>query len=265
MSRNHSALTKPKDNRVIERQQRRLTKQQKILQEAIDIQRDKTSNHVSLKSIKRIDAMTDTQNDAMESLSDGSIDGVMMVGSAGTGKTFLSLYAAINSVLNGTYDKVIIIRSIVSVRDIGFLPGTDAEKMAPYEAPYQQICTELFGRKDAYDKMKDMGMIEFVPSSFLRGVSLRNSYIVVDEAQSMNWHELSTVLTRFGDGSKIVICGDGKQNDLIKTKNDVSGFHDLLAVTSRMAEFRTHKFTRDDIVRSPFVKSWIIACESLGL
>jgi predicted ribonuclease YlaK len=267
MTKRRAALTsKPAETKTIERQQRRLTKQQKKLQEELE-QHVSTPvvKPLSIKTLRAIEPKTDTQSDALESLHDSCIDGVVLAGSAGTGKTFLAIHSALSKVFQGEYDKVIIIRSIVSVRDLGFLPGLLGEKIEPYEAPYHQICAELFGRKDAYEKLKDMGKVEFSPSSFLRGISLRNSVVIVDEAQSNNWHELNTIMTRIGEGSKLIVCGDGKQNDLIKTKNDSSGFFDFMAVSSRMSEFRTHKFTRDDIVRSGFVKSWIVACENIGL
>ena len=163
------------------------------------------------------------------------------------------------------YKRVVILRSVVEVRGIGYLPGDIDAKLAPYEHPYMSICSELFKRKDAYEKLKDNGTIEFLTTTFLRGETFRDCIVVADEIQNCNFAEISTILTRLGQNSKIIVCGDGAQNDLTKNKNDISGFREFIAVAKNMPEFSTFRFTSEDIVRSGFVKSWITNCEKLGL
>lgn len=220
---------------------------------------------INLSNMKELEPLTDTQEIFFESYRDS--DAFILYGSAGTGKTAISLYHALEDILDvdSDFQKIIIVRSIVQTRDVGFLPGDEKEKLAPYEQPYIQLCADLFGRKDAYEKLKDMGKIEFHPTSFIRGTTFHDSIIIFDECQSATFHEISTVITRIGSNSKILLCGDSKQNDLIKTKQDCSGFDQLIAVSDRMHEFRKIRFTSDDIIRSGIVKSWIKACESLGL
>lgn len=150
---------------------------------------------------------------------------------------------------NTPYNRLIIARSAVATRDMGALPGDKELKQAEYETPYISFCHELTGRKDAYEKLKENGTIEFVTTSYLRGLTFNNSIILFDEFQSATWHEISTVMTRYGRDSKLIICGDSAQNDLIVKKNDVSGFREFLEVSKTMSEFRHFKFTPSDIVR----------------
>lgn len=222
---------------------------------------------IKFGDIKQLEPLTDTQADFFEAYENNDADAFVLYGSAGTGKSYISLYFALQDVLmqESVYKKIILVRSSVQSRDQGFLPGSDQEKMEPFEQPYHGICADLLGRKDAYEKLKDMGLLEFHSSSFLRGATFDNAIVVVDEMQGMGIHELKTISTRAGKNTKLIFCGDGAQNDLITDKNDVSGFRDFMAVTKSMSEFRHFKFTPDDIVRSGFVKAFIIACERLGI
>ena len=180
--------------------------------------------------------------------------------------TFLALYRAIEEVLDKTnsFKRVVIVRSCVPTRDVGFLPGSLEEKQEVYEMPYKEISTTLFDRPDAYERLKEQGYIKFISTTAIRGISIDDSVILVDEAQSMTFHELSTIISRTGHRSKIVFCGDMRQNDLIKSKNDVSGFLEFQKIARSMREFSEINFTTDDIVRSSLVKNWIIAAESFG-
>jgi phosphate starvation-inducible PhoH-like protein len=191
----------------------------------------------------------------------------LLHGSAGTGKSYMAIYFALKAVLepDSIYKKIIIVRSTVQARQQGFLPGDIDEKMAPFEHPYVDICAELTNNKAAYEKLKETGKIEFMSTSFMRGETLRDAIVVFDETQNTTFQELSTVITRIGTGTKLFVLGDTKQDDLVQNKNDVSGFRDFINVTRLMEDFRSFKFTSDDIVRSPFVKSFIVACERLGL
>ena len=189
---------------------------------------------------------------------------VALLGSPGVGKTFLAVYKALEEVMDRSngFERVTVIRSAVQVRDVGYTPGSLDEKMAIYEAPYIDICRTLFGRNDAWSRLQEQGYIKFMSTTAIRGVTIDNSIIIVDECQSMSWHELNSVITRCGQMSKIIFVGDLKQNDLLKNKHDVSGLIQFLQVADRMKEFTKITFTPDDIVRSSLVKQWIIACEN---
>ena len=186
-------------------------------------------------------------------------------GMAGTGKTLISLHCILHEFLDRQpeLDRIVIIRSAVQARDIGFLPGAldgPDSKNEIYELPYKNLFDELFKFKsNNYRNFKGTGILEFHNTSFLRGLTFDNSLVIVDEFQSMNYHELSTIITRLGVNSRIVFCGDGKQCDLHK-KGDVSGLDRFMRVLENMqGEVAFIDFTVDDIVRSGVVKSFLIA------
>lgn len=225
----------------------------------------KNQIYLSRHDLLTVNPKTETQVYALDALK--TKEAVVLHGSAGTGKTFLAMYQALSLLLDpvNDYDKIVIVRSIVPTRDIGYLPGTMEEKTEVYEAPYESIVTELTGHPTAYDKFKEQRRIEFVPTSFLRGTTFNHCIIIVDEFQNMTWQEFSTVMSRFGTGSRIIFCGDGKQNDLICKRNDISGFHSALKVLDKMPSVKLVEFQTDDIVRSGLVKEFIEATEKLGL
>lgn len=181
--------------------------------------------------------------------------------------TFLAVYKGVEEVLDKSnpFKQVVIIRSTVSVRDIGYLPGDQETKIEIYEQPYKEICQTLFGRTDAWDRLKEQGHVRFISTAFIRGITIDDAIIVVDEVQNMTWAELSSVVGRCGHRSKIVFCGDKFQNDLVKNKNDVSGLGMFLEILRDMEEYQEIYFTPDDIVRSSIVKNFILACERKGL
>lgn len=210
--------------------------------------------------------MTEAQKAAFESWEDGY--NIMLHGIAGTGKTFLALYFALSEMQarNNDHKKVFIIRSTVSSRNQGFMPGTQKQKEAVYEEPYSPICTILYGRGDAYQVLKQKGMIEFRSTSFLRGVTFDDCIIVVDEMQNMSDGELHTIMTRVGQNCKIIFAGDIKQDDLTSKRfNEESGLADFMRIIGSMEQFDFVEFFADDIVRSDLVKSYIIARDKLGL
>lgn len=213
-----------------------------------------------LKDLNQIYPKTRTQEDAFHSWNENNH--LLMKGSAGTGKTFLALYLALIEVLDNTtpYEKVIIVRSIVPTRDIGHLPGTEAEKSAVYEAPYGGICDELFDFKKSYANLKNAGYVEFMSTSYIRGITLNNAIVVVDEGQNLNSDELSSIITRCGYNTRYIVCGDTPQSDHSKHKDRLA-LDRFQKIISRVNSFDTVKFTHDDIVRSPLVKEWIIAEE----
>jgi phosphate starvation-inducible protein PhoH len=215
-------------------------------------------------SMKKISPLTRNQSRFMDSYRNGYH--VANIGSAGSGKTYLALALGLEDVLdNDDFDSVIIIRSAVQSRDQGFMPGSLTEKMAYYEAPYIDIVTDLFDRKDAYNVLKSSGQVKFMSTSFVRGLTFDRAVIIVDEVQNMTYEELRTIITRVGEGSRIIICGDTKQDDLMNSRNrlDRSGLGRMLDVLSRMDSFATIEFTREDIVRSGFVKEFIITEETM--
>jgi phosphate starvation-inducible PhoH-like protein len=218
----------------------------------------------TIHDLKRIRAITATQEDMFQDFFNG--DNIVAHGSAGTGKTYIASYLALNEYLRKDNDLecIHIVRSAVPTRDVGFLPGSIEEKAAMYELPYKDIFGDLLGRQSSYEDMKESGIVKFCTTSYLRGLSWDNSIIIVDEAQSMSFHEISTIMTRVGKNCRIIVCGDLHQNDLTK-KGDASGFADFLNVAKSMRDFTSIKFTSDDIVRSEFTKSWIMACERLGI
>lgn len=187
-------------------------------------------------------------------------------GYAGTGKSFLLLYLALNQILNenSPYKKLIIMRSIVPTRDIGFLPGkVNGERTKVYESPYYNIFSKLFGRGDAYDILKNKGLVEFMTTSFVRSLTLENVILVADEVQNFTFHELDSVITRIGENSKILFSGDFKQSDFTK-EADKSGIQNFMKIIKGMnGHFKFIEYGKNDIVRSELVKDYIITKERL--
>jgi predicted ribonuclease YlaK len=220
---------------------------------------------IKLDHLKTFQALTENQQLFFDAYKRGDYF-IGMFGSPGVGKTFLAVYRAIEEVLdkNNPFKQLVVVRSAVQVRDQGFVPGTLDEKMEIYEQPYKEICETLFGRKDAWERLKEQSHARFISTTAIRGISIDDAIVVVDESQSMTFHELSSVISRVGHRSKIIFIGDLKQNDLIKSRNDVSGLKEFLEVARHMSEFTEITFTPDDIVRSSLVRSWIIACEKAG-
>lgn len=227
-----------------------------------------TNHHLKLRidDLKTFDPLTDHQKQFFDAYRRGDYF-IALHGVAGTGKTFIALYKALEEVLDKSnpFNKIIIVRSAVQSREIGHLPGDASEKMEIYEQPYRQICETLFGRRDAYQRLDEQGHISFISTSFIRGMSFDDAIIIVDECQNMNWSEISTVMTRVGYRSKIIWCGDYRQNDLNKKSSDVSGIKQFLEVAKTMNSFTHIEFTVSDICRSSLVRDWIIACNNLGL
>lgn len=244
-------------------QQTRLTKKQRRL---LRQQGEDPSNIlVSDKfKIKEIHPKTDNQSKVFEYFDNGKH--LLLHGTAGSGKTFLSLYLALEAVLDGggPQKKVSIIRSVVPTRDMGFLPGNAKEKAKVYEAPYYAVCNELFGRGDAYDILKSKNIVEFVTTSFIRGTTFNDSFIVVDEVNNMSGHELDSIITRVGRNCRIIFSGDMRQSDLTK-EQERSGLKDFIRIINNMADFAHVEFTAEDIVRSSIVKQYIITRDKMGI
>ena len=180
----------------------------------------------------------------------------VLSGFAGTGKTFIAMYKALEDVLGShRYKKLIILRSAVPTRDLGAMPGDLEEKGSVYELPYDEICNSLFNKKESYLRLKEQGRIAFSLTSYIRGITFDESIIIVDEIENLTYHELYSVITRVGEGSKIVFCGDFRQSD-----EKSNGMTKFLRVLARMKNMVYNiDFTKDDIVRSNLVKEFIIA------
>jgi phosphate starvation-inducible protein PhoH len=191
---------------------------------------------------------------------------ILLHGCAGTGKSYCALFLALKDLFDGFYDRIIIIRSIVPTRDVGFLPGSLQEKIAMYEEPYSEIVDDLLGRKGAYDELKKDEALSFKSTSFLRGLTWTNSLIIADEIQNYTWHEICSLVTRIGDGSRLVLLGDRDQNDLSQQrKNEQSGLESAIKVCYNMKSFDVVEFGVQDVLRSEIVKEFLVAKKLLGL
>lgn len=220
----------------------------------------KTKNVINENNLKLIDVSPLTDNQAKFFEQYQSDKSQLLLGYSGTGKTFMAMYNAFAEVQrkDNDYQRVVIVRSAVPTRDIGFLKGTEAEKGAVYELPYKSICTELFHRGDAYEILTKHDGVRFMLTSFIRGLTIDNSIVIVDEFQNMTAHEADSVLTRIGRDSKIVICGDILQRDFSKhSEKNIEKF--LQVVESMPSRFDFNYFNENDIVRSGLVGDYIKA------
>ena len=193
-------------------------------------------------------------------------------GCAGTGKTFITFYNALKDVLdeNTPYERIYIVRSLVSTREIGFLPGDHVDKADIYQIPYKNMVKYMFQMNSEadfemlYGNLKAQDTIKFWSTSFLRGTTLDNAIVIVDEYQNLNFHELDSIITRIGENSRIMFCGDAQQSDLVKT-NDRNGIVDFMDILRKMSSFDIIEFGIEDIVRSGLVKEYIIAKMEAGM
>ena len=225
---------------------------------------------VTNSDLVKIEPVTDNQKVVFESYKKGQNQ--FPYGCAGTGKTFVTLYLAMQEVLrNDTpYDRVVMVRSLIPTREIGFLPGDEEDKAALYQVPYSNMVQFMFKQPNEqafsmlYDRIKSQGSFYFLSTSFLRGLTFDNSIIIVDECQNLNFHELDTIVTRVGQDSKIMFCGDFMQTDLSKV-NERNGLHDFLRILEEMEEFNCLEFNIGDIVRSGFVRNYLIQKTKLGM
>jgi phosphate starvation-inducible protein PhoH and related proteins len=215
---------------------------------------------LKIDHLMTVEPMTTNQEVVFTAWDEGNH--IVMSGTAGSGKTFLGLYLALEDVLDkgNEWQKVVVCRSVVPTREIGFLPGTLEEKIEAYTGPYRQICTELFDDKEAYDKLVKQGVVEFVSTSHIRGTTFNDTIIVVDEMQNLTFHELDSIITRVGQNCKIIFCGDYYQSDFTKT-GDKQGILQFMEILELMKRFTVVEFGWADIVRSDFVRDYIMTKE----
>ena len=225
---------------------------------------------ISSSDLVEVKPITDNQKLVFESYKKGLNQ--FLFGCAGTGKTFVSLYLAFQEVLKNEtpYERVVMVRSLIPTREIGFLPGDEEDKAALYQVPYSNMVQFMFKQPNEqafsmlYDRLKAQGSFYFLSTSFLRGLTFDNSIIIVDECQNLNFHELDTIITRVGQDSKIMFCGDFMQTDLTKM-NERNGLHDFLRILEEMKQFNCVEFDIGDIVRSGFVRDYLIQKTKLGI
>lgn len=228
------------------------------------------AREVRIDQMVKISPLTDNQKKAFSAYKGGK--NLFLYGAAGTGKTFISLYLAMQEVLDNRtpYDTVYLVRSAVPTREIGFLPGDEEDKTALFQVPYQNMVKFMFEQpnetafNNLYDKLKNQGSLFFLTTSFLRGITLDNAIIIVDECQNLNFHELDSITTRVGQDSKIIFCGDILQTDLQK-QYEKEGMSKFMQILEAMNEFEMVEFDIGDIVRSGFVKNYLINKIKLGV
>ena len=220
---------------------------------------------VKFEDLIQIEPITKNQVKAFESWADG--ENLVLAGSAGTGKTFVAMYLALQTSLEPStpYHKVIVVRSIVPTRDMGYLPGTKEEKVEPFETPYKTISLELFDYDSAvYNKLINNHQMEFITTSFVRGTQLNNAIVIIDEMQNLNFHELDSVITRIGQDCRVIFSGDYYQSDF-RDGYERDGIQRFLRIVERLKNFSVITFGWDDIVRSDFLRDYIMTKEMLGI
>lgn len=205
--------------------------------------------------------LTDNQRVAYKEWDDGKH--LLLHGCAGTGKTLIAMFLGLSEVNMGQYRKIVLVRSAVPTRDQGFLPGNLKEKAAIYEQPFMSACTDIYDRGDAYGHLKSKGMLEFVTTSYVRGLTFHDCIIVIDEVQNMSLHEISSVITRCGQNSRLIVMGDFMQSDLTRHA-ERKGVKEFIEIAKRMGSFAMVEFNYDDILRSDVVKEYIVARDELG-
>ena len=249
---------------------KRKSNNQKAPGQGMTLKQKKRRKPISEDYMIPVEPITDNQKRFFDEWDAGKM--IYAYGVAGTGKTFIALYKALKDVLGETtpYEKIYIVRSLVATREIGFLPGDHEDKSSLYQIPYKNMVQAMFEMPDdnsyemLYDNLKAQETISFWSTSFIRGTTLDNAIVIIDECQNLNFHELDSIITRVGQDSKIIFCGDAAQTDLIKN-NERTGILDFQRIIQNMEEFAMVEFGIEDIVRSGLVKSYLISKLNLGL
>lgn len=236
------------------KKERRVLRQQQVLTKENEINTDKFKIN--------FEPMGELQYEAYAHWLVGK--NLLLHGYAGTGKTYIALAMAIKDVLENRFKKVVVVRSAVPTRDVGFLPGTLKQKLEVYEMPYKQITNTLLNRGDGYDILSKKFMYEFVPTSYIRGTTLDNCVVIVDEINNMTFHELDSVITRLGNNTQLILCGDHRQSDL-QNHREMTGIKQFMNIVERLDSFERIEFGIKDIVRSKLVKDYIIEKYEQGI
>jgi phosphate starvation-inducible protein PhoH len=244
-------------------QPKRLTRKQKRMMQQLGVELPETEIKYSL-TLDDFKPLTANQKKAHQSYKAGY--NLLLHGCAGSGKTYIAMHFALKDVMSSEndFEKVYIIRSTVPTRDQGFLPGKKQDKEAVYETPYIRNAVKMFGSNDAYARLKQQGHLEFMSTSYIRGDTLENCILVVDEINNMSGHELDSVITRAGNNCKVIFCGDGAQSDFIKD-TDKKGLSEFMRIIDNMQSFDYIEFGVEDIVRSGLVKEYLIAKHKLNV
>lgn len=224
---------------------------------------------INLEHLKQIEPLTENQEKVFNAYAEGK--NVVLHGAAGTGKTFISLYLAMQQVLDpeSPYEKIYMVRSLVPTREIGFLPGDHEDKSNLYQIPYKNMVKYMFQMPDdasfemLYDNLRAQETVSFWSTSFIRGVTLDKCIIIVDEFSNLNFHELDSIITRVGEDAKIIFSGDYTQSDLQKS-NERTGVLDFMKILQSMPSFECVEFGIEDIVRSGMVREYLVSKINLG-
>jgi len=213
--------------------------------------------------VYQYEPLTENQKRAFDAWADG--DHLALIGTAGTGKTFLAMYLALELITDKVpEEKIVIFRSVVPTRDMGYLPGSVEEKKEVFETPYKNIVTELVGGDQPYKRITHTHQLEFMTTSYVRGITIDNAVVIVDEMQNMNFHELDSVMTRIGENCRVIFCGDYLQSDF-KEGGEREGILKFMRIVEQLKDFTTITFNWDDIVRSDFLRDYIMTKEMLGI
>ena len=233
--------------------------------------RERRKLPIDSSSLVDIEPLTENQGKIFNGFDEGK--NLFIYGCAGTGKTFCALYKALQEVLKPTsvYDSIYLVRSLVATREIGFLPGDHEDKADIYQIPYKNMVKYMFERNSdeefemLYSGLRNQNTVKFWSTSFLRGVTLDNSIVIIDEMQNLNFHELDSIITRVGENTRIIFAGDAVQSDLIKDR-ERNGIHDFMRILEQMPEdFDLIEMGVDDICRSGLVRNYIIAKNKAAL
>ena len=249
---------------------KRRTKEDQTVGVGMTAKQRRRKKPINADLMREIEPLTDNQENLYRCYKNNQ--NIVAYGCAGTGKTFITLYNALVDVLNPStpYEKIYIVRSLVATREIGFLPGDHEDKSLLYQIPYKNMVKYMFELETdsdfemLYGNLKTQGTISFWSTSFLRGTTLDNAIIIVDEFQNLNYHELDSIITRSGENTKICFCGDASQSDLTKT-NERNGIMDFTKILRIMPSFDFIEFGMEDIVRSGLCKEYIMAKHSMGM
>ena len=236
----------------------------------LTVKQMKRKKPINADMLRDIEALTPNQQKLFDAYAEDKH--LVAYGAAGTGKTFITLYNALRDVLDQEtpYEKIYIVRSLVATREIGFLPGDHEDKSTLYQLPYKAMVKYMFEMPTQadfemlYGNLKAQDTIDFWSTSFIRGTTFDKSIIIVDEYQNLNYHELDSIMTRVGEQSKIMFCGDATQTDLVKT-NEKNGIIDFMRILRLMPSVDVIEFGVEDIVRSGLVKEYILAKMELNL